>query len=323
MNRDPVRHDGFALVTVLWVLAILTVVAFGFSRRAMTERQAAWYLLDHAQALHMARGAVERGVLELRNRTWVDRYYEQAGYTALNQRWARPVDLLVESDYYSASGDDAFREDESSFVIRDCESKIAINDVPEKLLRAIDALDYAVVDALIDLRTKRDPGDLPRRIRTLEEFRQLGDFDDAEWYGEAPGEAPGEGLRDLFTVWGDPARGRININTASLQVLNALPDLDDVVVVELVAYRNGPDGLPQTRDDQVFTSIGEVASILGLSAEKIQPLREYCKTTSNYFTIEGHATRRRGTINASCMAVVGVQDVQVHILEWRETPIGS
>ena len=319
MSRDPVRHDGFALVTVLWVLAILTVVAFGFSRRAMTERQAAWYLLDHAQALHMARGAVERGVLELRNRTWVDLYYEQSGYTALNQRWARPVDLLEESDYYSVSGDDAFREDESSFTIRDCESKIAINDVPEKLLRAIDALDYKLVDALIDLRTKRDPGDLPRRIRTLEEFRELGDFDDAKWYGEAPG----EGLRDLFTVWGDPAQGRININTASPQVLHALPGLDDVVVEELVAYRNGPDGLPQTRDDQVFASIGEVASILEMSAEKIQPLRDYCKTTSSYFTIEGHATRRRGRINASCMAVVGVQDTQVRILEWREIPIGS
>lgn len=314
------RHDsGFALVTVLWVLAILTVIAFGFSRRAMTERQAAWYLLDHAQALHLSRGAVERGILELRNRIWVDRYYEQEGYTALNQRWARPVDLLEESDYYSAFGDDAFREDESSFVIRDCESKIAINYVPEKLLRSINTLDYKVVDALLDLRARRRPGDLANRIRTLDEFRALGDFDDAEWYGDTPG----EGLRDLFTVWGDPSRGRININTASGEVLRTLPGLDAAVVEALIAYRNGSDGLSRTMDDRMFRSIDEVASILELSAETIRPLRDYCKTTSNYFTIEGHATRRRGTISASCTAVVKVIVAQVRILEWRETPLGT
>lgn len=320
MNRESSQQDGgFALVTVLWILALLTVVAFGFSRRAMTERQAAWYLLDHAQALHMARGAVERGVLELRNRRSLDRYYEQEGYTALNQRWARPLDLLEESGYYSISGDDAFREDESSFVIHDCESKISLNDVPEKLLRSIDALDNAVVEKLLDLRTNRQPGDLPHRIRTIEEFRELGEFDDTEWYGETPG----EGLRDLFTVWGDPARGRININTASPQVLNAFPGLDDRVVEKLVVYRNGPDGLSRTRDDRVFASVGEVASALDVSAEKIQPLREYGKTTSNYFTIEGHATRRRGRINASCTAVVGVILGEVRVFEWREAPLGS
>ncbi len=32
------RREGFVLVSVLWILAILTVVSLGFARRAMLER---------------------------------------------------------------------------------------------------------------------------------------------------------------------------------------------------------------------------------------------------------------------------------------------
>ena len=63
---------GFVLVTVLWVLAILSLITIGFGRRAMLDRKAATYTLDHDRAMYRARGAVERGIAELRNKAIID-----------------------------------------------------------------------------------------------------------------------------------------------------------------------------------------------------------------------------------------------------------
>ena len=51
------HRGGFVLVSVLWILAILTVISLGFARRAMLERRMAWYALDREQAQQMARAA--------------------------------------------------------------------------------------------------------------------------------------------------------------------------------------------------------------------------------------------------------------------------
>ncbi|MDP7638547.1 MAG: hypothetical protein QGG73_02365, partial [Candidatus Hydrogenedentes bacterium] len=56
--REARGRRGFVLVSVLWILAILTVVSLGFANRASLERKVAWYALDQAQAQNMARGAV-------------------------------------------------------------------------------------------------------------------------------------------------------------------------------------------------------------------------------------------------------------------------
>ena len=85
---------GFVLVTVLWVLAILTVIALGLGNRSVMERRVSWNAMDHAQALHMARGAVERGIFEVGNKRQIDFMLDQSGYTALDQRWTKPLDLL-------------------------------------------------------------------------------------------------------------------------------------------------------------------------------------------------------------------------------------
>ena len=101
----PARDRGFVLVCVLWVLAILTIVAIGFAQRAMLDVTAATYGMDYAKTMAMARGAVQRGMVELRNKAVIDWYNLEEGGTGLGQAWAQPGDMLAGGLYYSHVGE--------------------------------------------------------------------------------------------------------------------------------------------------------------------------------------------------------------------------
>lgn len=54
------------------------------------------------------------------------------------------------------------------------------------------------------------------------------------------------GLVDLFTAL---SSGRVNINTASPEVLQLMPEIDSESVPRILNERNGPDGVEKTEDD--------------------------------------------------------------------------
>ncbi len=311
-------RSGFVLVSVLWILAILTVVSLGFARRAMLERQMAWYALDREQAQQMARGAAERALLELRNKQLLDEYNNQAGYTGPDQRWAFPVDLFRESRYFEETAGGQFVEDVCTYTIEDCERRISLNHAPGTYLEELDVLRFGTVEEILERRDSKEARYQPQRFHSVEELRAIQEFSADEWYGRM-GEP---GLRDLFTVWGDPS-GRVNVNTASAEVLRSIPGIERRLVDTIVEYRAGNDGLLNTRDDRSFKTVDEIGRKLGVSAEKMTPLRSFCKTDSRFFIIKSRATRRRGTINAFCTVVVEMRGGAPIILVWKEQAIGA
>ncbi len=92
MKQD---RQGFALVTVLGILAVLVIITLGFGHRTLLERRMAAYAIDHTQALHHARGAAMRGIVELRNKTTIDVMRGQYGRTSFDQRWNEPIDTAA------------------------------------------------------------------------------------------------------------------------------------------------------------------------------------------------------------------------------------
>ena len=108
--RSAIGDRGFVLVCVLWILAILTVIAVGFQRRAMMDARAAVFTLDHTRAMFMSRGAVARGIVELRNKAVIDEINKQPGRTSYSQKWAHTVDMLQEKGYYALPEEDASDE---------------------------------------------------------------------------------------------------------------------------------------------------------------------------------------------------------------------
>ncbi len=65
-------------------------------------------------------------------------------------------------------------------------------------------------------------------------------------------------MGNYLTVWGE---GKININTASEEVLLAVPGLYTKEVGKILSFRRGADGVPGTKDDGVFKTIEELINI--------------------------------------------------------------
>ena len=316
MRRGRHGERGFVLVIVLWVLAILTVISVGFGRRAVLDRRAAAFTLDKTQSMFMARGAVERGIIELRNKAAVDAYLDQGGHTGLEQEWNKPINLFEESGYYKQEDSEAFEDDGCGYVIIDEASKININTAPIAVLEEVPGLSRTHIRRINQRRgTEHADDEPPQRFHSIEELRYMEGMDDEEWYG-TDREA---GLRDLLTCYND---GPVNINTASLAVLECIPDLSDSVIDAIVGYRQGSDGELGTGDDQSFLSLQEVMQYAGLTNDDLQVMNRYCSTDSRFFTVKGYATRRQGKVQAVCEAVVQISGNGATVIQWRDEAYG-
>lgn len=312
----PVSEQGFVLVIVLWVLAILTVVSVGFGRRAVLDRRAAAFTLDKTQAMFMARGAAERGIIELRNKAAVDNHLEQGGHTGLEQQWNQPVDLFEESGFFKQEDSETFEDDVCRYVIVDESSKININSAPVEVLEEVPGLSRAHIRRINHRRgTEHSDEEPPQRFHSIEELRYMEGMDDEAWYGADRR----LGLQDILTCYSD---GRININTASRDVLDCIPDLSDSIIEAIVGYRQGGDGELGTGDDQSFMNLQEVVQYAGLANDDLETMNQYCATDSRFFTVKGYATRRQGKVQAVCEAVVEIIGNSASVIQWREKAYG-
>jgi len=316
MNRN---RRGFVLVSVLWVVALLTVITISYHHRARLEVRAARYNLDAAQARVAARGAVERGVLELRNKTVLESIVQVPGQpthgpiTHLGQPWAQVGNLLGDGALLDPG--EGFENDVVQYAIEDLERYININGASEDVIAALPGMSSPVARRIHYIRTG---GGADRPFQHLSELRAIRGVDDGGWFGD--GDSPG--LRDVLTVHGD---GRININTAPLAVLQHLPDVDPAAMADWVALRQGEDGLAGTADDRGVSSWEQFAEISGIRGGTLVALQRFCKFNSNYFKISAVATRRGGMIRSQCSAIVTVPsgtDI-ASLLSWSEESLGS
>jgi general secretion pathway protein K len=75
------------------------------------------------------------------------------------------------------------------------------------------------------------------------------------------------GLADLFNTL---STRFININTASAEVLQLIPGVDENAARAVLVARAGPDGVDGTLDDVPFRSAGELVNVPGLSRQLVQ-----------------------------------------------------
>ncbi len=71
--------------------------------------------------------------------------------------------------------------------------------------------------------------------------------------------------RDYFTIWSD---GPLDLNDAPADLIAAVTGIGMVRAQQFVSARNGPDGLPDTDDDLIFTNLDQARSLLGMSPEE-------------------------------------------------------
>ncbi len=311
------NQKGFVLVVVLWVLAILTVVVLGFGRRAMLEARASVFSLDHMKALNMARGAVARGVVQLRNKAVMDALSEKEGRTSLAQDWARPMDLLHSSEYYTSDDPADMENDACVYQIRDENGLISLNAAPDEILAEVEGMSRTIIRKINARRTgDRQNNTPPEPFQTIEEIRFMPGISDDEWFGDGRN----AGLKDVLTCWGD---GKININTAPPEVLECIPNVRESVVDAIIGHRAGPDGEVGTGDDGDFATIESIGDLIRVGPDVLEELNRFCTTQSQCFTITGIATRRQGKIVAACVATVYVMPPNASVMKWREEFLDS
>lgn len=311
--RDGQR--GFVLVTVLWVLAILTVVSLGFGHRANLERRAAAYSLDRTQAALMARAALQRGIVEVRNKAYMDLLEDGTrGGTHLGQEWARKKNML-QGEYFEPM--EHFENDFVTYVIEDLERRADINLIEKEFLDNLPGLSQGARRTIWARRTKGvHEGEPYAPFIAPEELRYLRSVTDDAWFGRR-GEP---GLREFVAVYGGT---KINFNTAHPELLASVPGLKRTVVEDIVRFRAGSDGELYTDDDTGFMSWQDLVDTLQVDGESSDALSRYCKADSVYFKITGIATRRGGKVRVQCSAVVRLGDGGGQVVEWQEAPIGS
>ncbi len=98
----------------------------------------------------------------------------------------------------------------------------------------------------------------------------------------------------LAAIFGALSNGRVNINTASAEVISILLGGDEVLGREVLKIRAGPDGVDGTEDDQPARGGGEIPRLLGPAGPAFQQLFT-TQSTTFFVRVEaeiGHARRR-------------------------------
>ncbi len=121
------------------------------------------------------------------------------------------------------------------------------------------------------------------------------------------------GLADIFTPL---SNGKININTASAETLQAIPLVDANAAAQIIQQRSGPDGVDGTEDDLPFRDAAEAG--MAINPGVAQQLRRYGTVRSN--TFEVRVTAELGGYTREFYAIMGrnnPRDVQILGFYWK------
>jgi general secretion pathway protein K len=300
-----------ALFVVLWVLAILMITVFSFSRVTRTETHATLGFKDAAERKFLAEAGIERGIIELLYR---------------KQNIANPVTLegseiwKADGTVYNGQLGDGFY---TVSILGDA-GKLDINKASDVLLKNLllnagvkeDAAD-TIVDSVMDWK---DPSGLTRlhgagtdyymslpipynvkggNFDTLEELLLVKGVTPALLYGEGSQ----HGIIDFLTVNGLPS---INLNYAPKEVLMAIPGMPS----------DTADNVIQFRKDQPIINAQE--PLAGADYQLIAPF--ITAGEGNVFTIDAVGHKRNEKTGYPIRATVMIQSDNKWIYLYYKSP---
>jgi general secretion pathway protein K len=303
-------NRGAALLITLLIIATLTGLTLAFSEDSSTELSLAGYSKNGYRAYQIARSGVDLAL------------------ALLDEDEDRDVDSLSED--WALFDADSFPEqlpEEISLTARitDENSKININslknedgeideDKAEQLSRLFSVLGLresyvnSILDWLDSDDIERMDGAESYYYQTLEppyecfndSFLTVGQvfmvkgLENIRHFGENQEKS----LLDYITVY---SNGQININTASIEILQSLDDaIDESVAQSIIDYRS----------QESFSSVDDLGKVASIDSELLNRIREKITVKSSHFTIE---------MKASCSeAVSHLRAVVVRVVEESE-----
>ena len=124
------------------------------------------------------------------------------------------------------------------------------------------------------------------------------------------------GWQDDFTIY---SSGLIDLQSASLRVLECLPGISAPNAVRFMQMRQGPDGVDGTADDHLFANVQEALSYLGLGGLQAQVLSNYVEIENPLVTVRIKSTGQCGNVYRHVEVVAKKGSLQPTILLWKDS----
>jgi len=319
-------RKGTILVTTLWIMTLLTLLALGIGIRIGIDVKMIGFFLNSAKAHYLAEAGTKKTLALLQADT-------NKNVDSLNEIWSCGFDF-DEEEYvlkdielgegtFTVSHESGSDEEGKAVYLygaSDEEGRLNINEIDDELLGKLPGFSSEIIAAVLDWRDK----DSLERLEGAEDshYEELdnpyeckdGNFSVPEELLLVKGVTREiyDGVKDVITVYG---KGKaININTTPESVIALLAgDEFEALPPKIIAYRNGEDGLPGTEDDKFFTSVDTIVARLStaltfdeVELNRVSELKEagYFKIVSSTFRIASRGEVKEGKVKKTIEAVV-------------------
>ena len=340
---------GSIFILCLWSLCLLSILAVCLGSKVSQDISLASYFKDKPQVHFLAEAAIKRAQNILKKDTNT--------FDSLNEFWSTGKDsddgesifkeaelgngiysivryascvMHQEDKEHKAQG----TEHTTQYGMVDEERKININmasqKIIERLFRVAEGLEidkaHIIASSIVDWRDSNNNPlesgaedsfygqlEIPyeckdSNFQVLEELLLVRGMTDDIF----------QKIKDFITIYGD---GKVNINTASYEVLYAL-STNSVLVNKVIDYRKGRDKIEDTQDDNILKNQSNIANDLessaGLNEEELNKIveltsRGLLSVSSKNFTIntESKVGRRHELI-------VCVVNREKRVKYWRQ-----
>ncbi|MFO7937079.1 MAG: type II secretion system protein GspK [Kiritimatiellia bacterium] len=366
MNRKKETNEGSALIIAIWTISLLSILVLSFALDAMIEGRISTYIRQRRRVDYLTQSGVAIAEMLLEKKNNVS---SASGADEKEDRWKQPALCIKRGE--SAVVEEPIEEGVVRVEIIPEEARWNVNllvgsrydEVWERIFEKA-GIPQEYFSELIDCWNDWvDKDSLPssdgaeddyyetldppykarnRQIDTVDEMLLIKNFGDAVLNGGImnPEEENEElqinvrGIKELFTTYGD---GKINVNSAPMEVLVTIPGIDEITAGAIIEERKGLNagmsslgrtssgrssstvagsGITGTDDeDYSFKSPGDFMSrIPGLDTGVSQYIDTQAKTFR--LVIEGRAAG----ISHRIQAIAEFDGKRVRYLKWREDP---
>lgn len=296
LQNKRTSKEGAALLVALWVLIILSLIVGSFAFEIQLEAQLVSHKRKKFRAEMMARSGIEyaRAILDkqadAKELEIEDMDEDKDGF----MHAALFIKRGLSTSSTIALGDDTF-----TVTLASAEAGRNVNLLTRD--EWLEILEMANVpstewDTMVDcLEDWIDEGDLHQLngaesddpfyqdrgypvkngpLDSIEELLLIKGWGPDILYGKEEDEESDAifGIENLLTVWGD---GKVNLNTASVDVLLSYAEYEDWELESVLDARNGEDGEQETLDDGI-KNLAEV----GADPNKFKLQSDFVKVTS-------------------------------------------
>jgi len=224
---------------------------------------------------------------------------QQSGYTGIGQLLDVPA---ISQQTFDSISNRLTLED------RD-DNRININTADSNGLQSLNGIDSGIADSIVNYRNQN-------QFESIEGIREVKVVSIQDM----------RTIVDRVTISDDDAvQGKVNINTAPLEILTMLPGMDEdkaqaIVDRRTVEAESSTVMVVQQGDQQTgpFTSIGELLDVQGIDENTFRSLIDHVSCRSAAYMIKSEGKSSDGKITQLCTGVVDLSGDKVEIKYWKQ-----